>query len=82
MVGFPRSGHIFLYALQVSTTLVSMNDEDTLEKNLQAALNPLGSREVKVRDYIMQHYFLPLKVKHWEGVEITAYKNKMQKSFL
>ena len=65
---------------QVSTTLVSMTDEETLEKNIKAALNPLGAREAKIKDFIMQHYFLPLKVKHWEGVEIAKYRHKLQKS--
>lgn len=66
-----------LYLQQVSTTLVSMNDEKTLYKNLQAALDPLTEHEICVRDHILQTYFTPMRVKHWEGVEVAKYREKL-----
>ena len=67
------------FCVQVSTTLVSMNDEEILHENLQAALNPLTEHEASVRDYILQTYFTPLKVKHWEGVEVAKYREELNK---
>lgn len=56
-----------------------MTDEELLHKNLEAALNPLTEHETYVRDYILQTYFTPLKVKHWEGVEVSKYQDFIKK---
>lgn len=72
------SQHSFHF-MQVSTTLVSMTDEDMLAKNLKAASNPLTEHEAKVRDYILHMYFGPVRVKHWEGVEVAQYRREMRK---
>lgn len=56
-----------------------MNEEETLAKNLNAVLNSLKGHEVQVRDYIVNKYFAPVKVKHWEGVELTKFQEEMNK---
>ena len=63
--------------LQVSTTLVSMNDDVTVRKNIDATLNPLTTHEAHIRDYIIKKYFAPLKQKHWEGAEVKKYQQKL-----
>ena len=65
--------------IQASTTLVSMNEEDIVAKNVKAALNSLTDHEAQVRDHIMQKYFVPLGLKHWEGVEVAEYKEEMKR---
>ena len=56
-----------------------MNEEETLAKNMDAALNSLKEHEMQVRDYIMNKYFAPVEVKHWEGVELTKFREEMNK---
>ena len=63
---------------QVSTTLVSMNDLEIMDRILMAALNPLTEKEARVRSEIMHKYFNPLPFKHWEGVELAKYKEAME----
>ena len=63
---------------QVSTTLVSMNEEEVLLKNLKAALNRLTEHEANVRDYILHNFFDSVGVKHWEGVEVAKYREEMK----
>ena len=55
-----------------------MNDNATLDTNLDAVCRPLTEREREVKDYVMKHFFEPLKQKHWEGVEIQEYKKKIK----
>ena len=69
------SCHIVLH--QVSTTLVSMIDATTVEKNVDATLNPLTKHELDVQDHIVKNYFTPIKQKHWEGVEVEKYRKKV-----
>ena len=45
---------------------------------MDAVCRPLTEREREVKDYIMKHFFEPLKQKHWEGVEIQEYRKKMK----
>ena len=71
--------NILLSCVQVSTTLVSMNEEETLAKNVKAVLNSLTEHEMQVRDYIMNKHFAPVEVKHWEGVELTKIHEEMNK---
>ena len=54
---------------QVTTTLVSMCDRTTVDKNIEAAMRPLTLKEQTVMDEIMRRYFTPLQLTHWEGVE-------------
>jgi hypothetical protein len=54
-----------------------MNEEETVIKNVDAALNQLTDHEAHVRDHIMHEYFAPLKIKHWEGLEVEKYQQNM-----
>ena len=54
---------------QVTTTLVSMCDCSTVDRNIEAAMRPLTLKEQSVMDEIMQCYFTPLQLTHWEGAE-------------
>ena len=54
---------------QVSTTLVSMCDRSTVDKNIKAAMRPLTDEEQTVMAEIMTQYFTSLQLTHWEGVE-------------
>ena len=63
--------------IQITTTLVSMNDDVTVRKNIAATLNPLTKHEAHVRDCIIKKYFSPLKQKHWEGVEVEKYQKQL-----
>lgn len=58
---------------QAATTLVTMNDTAMLERNIDAVCRPLTEKEREVRDYVIDHYFKPLKQNHWEGVEVAQY---------
>lgn len=55
-----------------------MNDEEIMTRNMEAALNPLTETEIRVRDHIIDKYFKPLQVKHWEGVELAEYRKAMR----
>ena len=70
---------VTIFYIQVSTTLVSMLDETTVRKNVDAAINPLTEHETSVRDYIIQKYFKAVECRHWEGVEVEKYQTKMKK---
>ena len=59
--------------MQAVTTLVSMCDTVTVDKNLDGALRPLTDKEEEVKDYIEKTYFTPLSQRHWEGVEPKLY---------
>ena len=63
--------------VQVSTTLVSMGDDVTVIKNVGATLDSLTKHEAHIRDHIMKKYFAPVKQKHWEGIEVEKYKQKL-----
>ncbi|CAI8030368.1 L-galactose dehydrogenase [Geodia barretti] len=62
---------------EITTTLVSMNDDVTVGNNIAATLNPLTKHEAHVRDCIIKKYFSPLKQRHWEGVEVEKYKKQL-----
>ena len=65
-------------SVQVTTTLVSMNDRDLVNKNIEAALCPLSHKEQTVMNEIMQQYLNPFRQKHWEGVELEQYQRELQ----
>ena len=65
--------------MQVSTTLVSMTDEATVKHNVDATTHQLTEHETCVRDYIVQNYLIPVRVKHWEGIEVEKYRRKIAK---
>lgn len=65
--------------MQVSTTLVSMIEEETLSVNWDAAVNPLTEHEAQVRNHILKEYFTPIRIKHWEGTEIKKYHEEMSR---
>ena len=65
-------------SVQVTITLVSMNDRDLIDKNIEAALCPLSLKEQTVMNEIMQQYLNPLRQKHWEGVELEQYQRELQ----
>ena len=56
-----------------------MHDDVTVTKNVDATLNLLTEHEADVRDYIMMKYFVPIKQKHWEGVEVEKYWQRIAK---
>ena len=56
-------------SLQVTTTLVSMCDCTTVDKNIEATMRPLTLKEHTVMNEIMRRYFTPLQLTRWEGVE-------------
>ena len=60
------------------TTLVSMNDNDMVDANIDAVLNSLSSKEKDVIDHMEQNFFRPLKQRHWEGVEVAQYWQVMK----
>ena len=43
------------------------------DKNLDAVMRPLTDKEEKVRVYIQQKFFAPLKQPHWENIEVEQY---------
>ena len=61
--------HTHTLTPQVTTTLVSICDRTTVDKNIEAAMCPLTLKEQTVMDEIMRQYFTPLQLTHWEGVE-------------
>ena len=63
---------------QVTTTLVSMCDRSTVDRNIEAAMRPLTLKEQTVMDEIIRRYFTPLQLTHWEGVEYQEYKRQLQ----
>ena len=65
--------------MQATTTLVSMVDCGTVDKNMDAVCHPLTEKELEVREYIMKHYFEPIELKHWEGKEVPDYWQEMHK---
>ena len=69
---------LLLAASQAVTTLVSMNDNDMVDTNIDAVLNPLNAKEKEVVDHIEEAFFCPLKQRHWEGVEIAQYWKVMK----
>ena len=70
--------HTYMYTQsQVTTTLVSMCDRSTVDKNIVAAMCPLTLKEQTVMDEIMKRYFTPLQLTHWEGVE-EEHKRQLQ----
>ena len=62
---------------QVTTTLVSMCDHSTVDRNIEAVMRPLTLKEQTVMDEIMRRYFTPLQLTHWEGVE-EEHKRQLQ----
>ena len=46
-----------------------MCDYSTVDKNIDAAMRPLTLKEQTVMNEIMEQYFTPLQLRHWEGVE-------------
>ena len=66
--------------MQAVTTLVSMCDTVTVDKNLDGALRPLTDKEEEVKDYIEKTYFTPLSQRHWEGVEPELYWKAVKSS--
>ena len=58
---------------------MSMNEEEILDKNLNAALNPLTEHEAYVMASIQHKFFAPVRLKHWEGVEVSNYQEEMNK---
>ena len=64
---------------QVTTTLVSMCDRSTVDRNIEAAMRPLTLKEQTVMDEIMRRYFTPLQLTHWEGVE-EEHKRQLQET--
>ena len=62
---------------QVTTTLVSMCDRSTVDRNIEAAMRPLKLKEQTVMDEIMRRYFTPLQLTHWEGAE-EEHKRQLQ----
>lgn len=55
-----------------------MIDSALIDKNLDAALQPLTDKELEVREIILERFFRPLKVKHWEGREVENYWRKIR----
>ena len=62
---------------QVTTTLVSMCDRSTVDRNIEAAMCPLTLKEQTVMDEIVRRYFTPLQLTHWEGAE-EEHKRQLQ----
>ncbi len=63
---------------QVTTTLVSMCDRSTVDRNIEAAMRPLTLKEQTVMAEIMRRYFTPLQLTHWEGVEEAEHKRQLE----
>lgn len=55
-----------------------MMDPALIDKNLDAALRPLTEREQEVQEIILERFFRPLEVKHWEGREVEDYWRKIE----
>lgn len=67
---------------QAVTTLVSMNDNDMVDMNIDAVLTPLTEKEREVMDHMEKNFFRPLKQRHWEGVEPAQYWKVMREQGL
>jgi len=66
----------------VHTTLIGTASSANLQKNLEVYLNKLNEEEQKVLDEILEKYFRPIPVKHWEGHEIARYQSAIKEGRL
>uniref|UniRef100_T1IMR6 NADP-dependent oxidoreductase domain-containing protein n=1 Tax=Strigamia maritima TaxID=126957 RepID=T1IMR6_STRMM len=57
--------------------LVSAAEHKLLDLNLDVAINGLNELEKSVQNEILTKFFNPLTVRHWEGIEIAKYWNKL-----
>lgn len=60
-----------------SVHLISCAQMDVLERNLAVCLNGLNPLEEKILQEIHSKFFQPLKVRNWEGIELSKYWAKM-----
>jgi aryl-alcohol dehydrogenase-like predicted oxidoreductase len=58
---------------EAATTLVSMCDTEMVDKNIDAAINPLTDHEQEVQEHLINDVFGNLTQRHWEGVELIDY---------
>ena len=57
-----------------------MTDVSMVRNNCEAVLNPLSDKEVNAKETIHNMFFKPLKVHHWEGVEVREYWKSMRET--
>ena len=55
-----------------------MMDPAFVDKNMEAALHPLTDKEREVQETILERFFRPLEVQHWEGGEVIDYWKEMK----
>jgi len=70
--------HFCLENENIPTTLVSTAKLSEIQPNIAAVSESLTPSEREVMHYVMKTFFEPLKVKHWEGVELKRYWVKMR----
>lgn len=63
----------------MSTTIVGMLDKEHIIKNIEALHRPLDDVEIELQEYIKRH-FSKLTKCNWEGIEVDAYWNSLNKS--
>lgn len=71
--------HFSLSLPYVDTTLVSTDKLEYLYANLEINKGSLTETESEAMVYICEHFFKPLKVKSWEGIELEKYKTALKK---
>lgn len=59
--------------VKVTTTLVSMMDENMIRRNCEAVIHPLSVKETEAKEYMRKNYFENITMQHWEGVEVKEY---------
>lgn len=62
-----------------ATFLSGMQNSKQLGENLGVYLNGLTDEEQSLKLRLIEEVFSQLKEKHWEGVEVTAYRKKIGK---
>lgn len=70
--------HYSLSLSNIDTTLVSTDKLEYLYSNLEINKGVLTELESETLSYILEHFFKPLKVKSWEGVELENYRASLK----
>lgn len=70
------------YALKLkgpTTFLIGMQSINLLNMNLETYYNGLTDKEHDILNQITEMFYLKLKNKHWEGIEVERYWEAMKK---
>ncbi|XP_064456427.1 uncharacterized protein LOC135367201 isoform X2 [Ornithodoros turicata] len=61
----------------IHTTVVGMTTPEMVRQNLDS--NTISTREQEALNHILERYFAPLQLRHWEGRELAKVRSKLAK---